>query len=140
MIKCVTLGMIDGSVNNPVIKLETDTKNYQFVTVDGDVYLIANTLVGDDFGKEDVTFKAGEYLDGYLVKKWDTQELDVDEKHIAYASDKSYADLAKDNILTIDGNGKLAVAESAPATGVYFKIVDKCRLTEKAVRVKVIVA
>lgn len=140
MIKCVTLGMIDGSVNNPVIKLETDTKNYQFVTVDGDVYLIANTLVGDDFGKEDVTFKAGEYLDGYLVKKWNTQELDVDEKHIAYASGKSYADLAKDNILTIDGNGKLAVAESAPATGVYFKIVDKCRLTEKAVRVKVIVA
>lgn len=140
MIKCTTLGMIDGSVNNPVIKLSTDTNNYQFVTVDGDVYLIANTLVGDDYGKEDVTFKAGEYLDGYLVKKWESQELDVDEKHIAYADSKGYADLAKDNILTINSNGKLAVAAAAPTSGVYFKIVDKCRLTEKAVRVKVIVA
>ena len=140
MIKCVTLGMIDGSVNNPVIKLTTDTKNYQFVTVDGDVYLISNTLAGDDYGKEDVTFKAGEYLDGYLVKKWDTQKLDVDEKHIAYAESKGYADLAVGTILTINSDGKLAVAAAAPTSGVYFKVTAKCRLTEKAVRVKVVVA
>lgn len=140
MIKCVTLGMIDGSVNNPVIKLATDTKNYQFVTVDGDVYLISNTLAGDDYGKEDVTFKAGEYLDGYLVKRWEGQQLDVDAKHISFSDSKTYADIAKDKFLKIKADGGLEYTETDPATGVYFKVVDKCRLTEKAVRVKVVVA
>ena len=41
--------------------------------------------------------------------------------------------------MTIGSDGKLAVATSAPASGVYFKVVDKCKLTEKAIKVKVIV-
>lgn len=36
--------------------------------------------------------------------------------------------------------GKLEVIANAPASGVYFKVTDKVTLTEKAVKIKVIVA
>lgn len=141
MIKVETIGMIDNAVINPVLKSEKAVTNYQFIVDDGDTYLVANTVSGDDAYVDDITFTTGEYLNGYLVKAWEGQKLVVDEKHIAYASEKSYADLvAGTTLLTVDVNGKLAVAASAPATGVYFKVTDKCRLTENAVKVKVIVA
>lgn len=140
MIKVATLGMLDIAKINPTIKSTNDVKNYQFLTDDGDVYLISNTLTGDNAYVDDVTIKAGEYLNGYLVKAWDGQNLIVDEKHITYASNKSYADIVKGTtIMTIGSDGKLAAATSAPASGVYFKVVDKCKLTEKAIKVKVIV-
>ena len=140
MIKTETIGMLDSAKVNPVLTSQTDVENYQFITNDGDVYLVANTLTGDDAGKEDVVIKAGEYLNGFLVKVWDGQKLIVDEKHIAYTASKSYSDItAGTTLMTINTNGKLAVAESAPASGVYFKVTDKCRLTQKAVKVKVIV-
>lgn len=140
MIKTETIGMLDSAKVNPVLTSQTDVENYQFITNDGDVYLVANTLTGDDAGKEDIVIKAGEYLNGFLVKAWDGQKLIIDEKHIAYAASKSYSDITTGTtLMTINTNGKLAVAESAPASGVYFKVTDKCRLTQKAVKVKVIV-
>lgn len=140
MIKVATLGMLDVAKINPTIKSTNDVKNYQFLTDDGDIYLIFNTLTGDNSYVDDVTIKAGEYLNGYLVKAWDGQNLIVDEKHIAYAASKSYADIVKGTtIMTINSDGKLAVATAAPTSGIYFKVVDKCSLTEKAVKVKVVV-
>lgn len=141
MIKVETIGMIDNAVLNSVLKSESTVANYQFITNDGDTYLVSNTVAGDDAYVDDVTFAAGEYLNGYLVKAWEGQKLIVDEKHIAYATGKSYADItAGTTLLTINADGKLAVATTAPANGVYFKVTDKCRLSEKAVKVKVMVA
>lgn len=140
MIKFETLGAYDVVKVNPVITSDNKVANYQFVTDDGDVYLIVNTLVGDDSYREDMTFKAGEYLNGYLVKSLEGLNIVIDEKHIAYKSGETYAnDIAADVILTINAAGKLEIANAAPASGVYFKVKDKVMLTEKAVKAKVMV-
>ena len=141
MIKVETIGMIDNAVLNSVLQSEKEVANYQFITDDGDTYLVCNTIAGDDAYIDDVKFAAGEYLNGYNVKAWEGQKLVVDDKHIAYASEKTYADLvAGTTLLTVNAEGKLAVASVAPESGVYFKVTDKCRLTGNAVKVKVCVA
>ena len=136
MIKVETIGMLDVAKVNPVITSESDVTNNQFITHEDNVYLVANTLVGDDAHREDVVIKAGEYLNGYLVKAWDGQKLVIDGKHVKgdYAT---YS--AKDTVLVVGDDGKLAVGE-APASGVYFVVTDKCTLTEKAIKVRVCVA
>lgn len=140
MIKVETLGMLDVAKVNPVITSTGDTVNYQFITHDGNVYLIANTIVGDDAYREDVVIKAGEYLNGYMVKAWEGQKLVIDEKHIAYGEGKSYSDIVADTtLLTINTDGKLVIATAAPANGVYFKVTDKTALTGKAVKALVVV-
>lgn len=141
MIKTETLGMLDVAKINPVIKAENDVVNNQFITYDGNLYLIANTLSGDDSYRDDVTIKAGEYLNGYLVKAWEGQKLVADEKHIKYDASKTYADIvAGTTLLKANSDGKLEVAATAPTSGVYFKVTDKCTLTGKAVKMMVIVA
>lgn len=141
MIKVETIGMIDNAVLNSVLQSAKEVANYQFITDDGDTYLVCNTIAGDDAYIDDVKFAAGEYLNGYNVKAWEGQKLVVDDKHIAYDSDKTYADLiAGTTLLTVNAEGKLAVASVAPESGVYFKVTDKCRLTGNAVKVKVYVA
>lgn len=141
MIKVETIGMIDNAVLNSVLQSAKEVANYQFITDDGDTYLVCNTIAGDDAYIDDVKFVAGEYLNGYNVKAWEGQKLVVDDKHIAYDSDKTYADLiAGTTLLTVNAEGKLAVASVAPESGVYFKVTDKCRLTGNAVKVKVYVA
>ncbi len=136
MIKVETIGMLDVAKVNPVITSESDVKNNQFIKHEDNVYLVANTLVGDDSYREDVVIKAGEYLNGYLVKAWDGQKLVIDGKHVTgdYAT---YS--AKDKVLVVGDDGKLAVGDK-PATGVYFVVTDKCTLTEKAIKVRVCVA
>ena len=140
MIKVETLGMLEIAKNNPTITSQSAVANYSFLTVDGDVYLISNTITGDDAYKKAVTIPAGEYLNGYLVKNWDGQKLIIDETHIDYASNKSYADIVVGTtLLTIKNNGQVEVADSAPASGIYFKVTEKTTLTGKAVKAKVIV-
>ena len=46
---------------------------------------------------------------------------------------------AKNTVLVVGGDGKLAVGEK-PASGVYFVVTDKCTLTEKAIKARVCVA
>ena len=141
MIKVETIGMMDNAVLNSVLQSENEVANYQFVANDGDTYLVCNTVTGDDAYVDDVKFAAGEYLNGYNVKAWEGQKLVVDEKHIAYDDEKTYADLvAGTTLLTINADGKLAIATAAPTAGVYFKVTDKCRLTSNAVKVKICIA
>jgi len=141
MIKLETIGMLDRVVVEPTIKLDSAVANYTFITYNGELYLVANTITGDNAYVDGVTLAAGEYLNGHLVKSLEGQKLVIDEKHIAYAVGKTYADLvAGTTLLKVDANGKLEVTAEVPASGVYFKITDKCRLTEKAVKATVIVA
>ena len=140
MIKCELIGMLDNAVLNSVLKSDTEVANYQFITDDGETYLVANTVTGDDAYVDDVTFAAGEYLNGYNVKAWEGQKLVIDEKHIAYASNKSYADIvAGTTLLKVASSGKLEVTADAPTSGIYFKVTDKCRLTGNAVKAKIVV-
>ena len=141
MIRIETIGQLDVAKNNPVLKSQTATANYSFITDNGDLYLIANTITGDNAYVDDNTIAAGDYLNGFLVKAWEGQKLIADEKHIAYASNKSYADIvAGTTLMKANSGGKLEVIANAPASGVYFKVTDKVTLTQKAVKIKVIVA
>ena len=138
MIKCRTIGMLDHAVTNPVIKLNKDIANYSFVTVDGDLYLIMNTTTGDDAYVDDVVIKAGNLLNGYLMRAFASQEIVADEKHIAYANGSDFDDITVGTTLfTVNESGKLAVANAAPQSGIYFKCTGKTALTGNAVILKV---
>lgn len=133
MIKVETLGMLDVAKINPVLKSDKDVANYSFITDDGDVYLVSNTIVGDSSYKENATIPAGEYLNGYLVEAWKGQKLVVDGKHVTGGIDA----LKKDDILVVAEDGTLKTGE---ATGVHFVVTEKVTLTEAAIKVKVAVA
>lgn len=140
MIKVETTGMYDIAKNNPVLTSESEVANHSFITVDGILYFIDNTVVGDDAYKENVVIPVGDYLNGYQVKAWEGQKLVADEKHIDYASGKKYSDIvAGTTLMNVNDNGKLEVISSAPTFGIYFKVTDKTRLTENAVKIVVIV-
>ena len=140
MIKCETIGMLDREVLNPVLTSVSDVANYSFLASDGKLYLIANTLTGDNAYRDDYTIPAGEYLNGHLVEAWKGQKLVIDAKHITYGSGESYAGItAGTTLLKVDGSNHLVITDSAPASGVYFKVTDKCTLTGEAVKAEVLV-
>lgn len=127
--------MLDTAKVNPVLTHTADVKNYSFLTIDDDLYLIANTLTGDDAGKEDVVIKKGDYLNGFLVKAWEGQKLVIDAKHI------------QDELTTLNVNDALEAQEdgtlkkSESGEGVHLVITDKgATLTGAAVKAKVVVA
>lgn len=141
MIKCETLGMIQIAKNNPVLTSETDTAIYDFITQDGITYLVANTLSGDESYRDDIVIKAGDPISGFEILAWEGMNLIVDEKHIAYGENVDYDDITVGTtLMTIGDTGKLEISENAPNDGLYFKVIEKCRLTEKAVKVLIMVA
>lgn len=134
MIKVETLGMLDIAKSNPVLKSERDVKNYSFLTDSGILYLIANTIVGDDAYREDVVIPAGNFLNGYQVDAWAGQKLVVDAKHVT----GGIASLHKNDVLVANTDGTL---KTGSATGVHFVVTDlNVRLTEAAIKVRVVVA
>ena len=136
MIKIETLGMLDSAKVNPVLTHTADVKNYSFLKIDEELYLIANTVTGDDSYKEDVVIEKGNYLNGFLVRAWDGQKLVIDAKHI------------KDELTTINVDDKLEAQEDGTlkksegeATGTYFVVTDKgVTLTGAAIKAKVVVS
>jgi len=142
MIKVETLGMIENAKNVATLTSQNVVSNYQFITDNGVLYLIDNVVTGDDAYKEGITFAAGTKLRGFEVKAWENQKLVVDEKHIAYDTGETYASsiTAGTTLLGVDNDGKLEIISSVPASGVYFKVTEKVTLTEKAVKVRVMVA
>ena len=141
MIKFATIGAGFAAKNDPTITSQSAVANYTFLTHEGTTYLIMNIVNGDDSYVDDITFAAGEKLRGIDVKSIEGLKLVVDGKHITYASGKTIADIDVDDVLTIGNDGKLAVAEAAPGSGVYFKVTKTgVKLTEAAIEVKVCVA
>lgn len=141
MIKIEHIGQLDVAKINPVIKVNAAVKNYQFVTDNGIVYLICNSVTGDNAYVDDATFAANEYLNGYQLDAWIGQKLVADEKHIAYGSSESYASItAGTTLMKVDSDGKLAIISSAPQSGLYFKVTEKTTLTQKAVKLLVMKA
>lgn len=133
MIKVETLGMLDIAKINPVLKSEEDVKNYSFLTADGILYLISNTIVGDDTYLKDVVIPAGDFLNGYQVDAWVGQKLVIDGKHI----EGGVAALNVGDALVVAEDGNLKVGTAA---GVHFVVTDKTTLTEAAVKARVAVA
>ena len=133
--------MYDIAKINPILTSQSDVNNYSFITVDGILYLVMNTITGDNSYIDDAVLPAGEFLNGYQVDAWLGQKLVVDEKHIAYGSGVDFDDItAGTTLLKVANSGKLEIAQSAPQSGIYFKVTDKTVLTENAVKVKVMTA
>ena len=134
MIKIETLGMLDTAKVNPILTHTADVKNYSFLKKDEELYLIANTITGDDAYKEDVVTKKGDYLNGFLVKAWDGQKLVIDAKHI------------QDELTNLNVNDKLEAQDDGTlkkndggVTGTYFVVTDKdVTLTGAAIKAKVV--
>lgn len=134
MIKCETVGMIEVCKVNPVLKSEKDVVNNSFITVDGEVYLVSNVINGDDSYREDVVVKAGEFLNGFYLKAWENQKLFIDGKHITGGVDAAPVG----TVLVPAEDGTLVPGE---AEGVHLVVTDtNLRLTEKAVKAKIVVA
>lgn len=134
MIKIETLGMLDVAKVNPVLKHTEDVKNYSFITVDDELYLVSNTITGDNAYREDVAIPAGEYLNGFLVRAWDGQKLVIDGKHIQ----DELSGLSVGDVLVAQDDGTL---KKGDAEGVHLVITDTgVTLTEAAVKAKVVVA
>lgn len=134
MVKFETIGMIQASALNPILKLEKDVKNYSFITVDDVQYLVLNVINGDDSYREDVVIKAGECLNGYNLKYLVDQKLFIDGKHITGGIDS----VAEGTILVPAEDGTLVEGE---AEGVHLVVTDiNLRLTEKAVKAKIVIA
>lgn len=134
MIKVETIGMIDRAVNNPILTSENDVNNYSFITVDDVLYLVSNTIVGDDAYKENVVIPAGEYLNGFQVKAWEGQKLVIDGKHVTGGIDT----IAKGDVLVAQEDGTLT---TGVASGVHFVVSDiGVTLTEPAIKAVVTVA
>ena len=137
MIKIHEIGMLDNAVNVPDKLAASDIANYSFIAQDGETYLVANTINGDKSYEDNGVIKAGEYMNLFLVRAWDTKELEIDAKHI----DGDYADItAGTTLLKVASDGGLEIASSAPASGVYFKVTKKISLTGDAVLAKIMVA
>lgn len=134
MIKFETIGMWDVAKVNPVLKSDKDIPNYSFITVDDIVYWVYNTINGDDSYREDIVIPAGEYLNGYMLKAHEGQKFLIDGKHI----EGGVAAAPAGTILVPAEDGKLIPGD---ASGVCFVVTDdNIRLTEKAVKARVIVA
>lgn len=134
MVKTETIGMIEVCKVNPIIKLDKDVKNHSFITVDEVVYLVANTLTGDNAYREDIVLPAGEYLNGFDLRAWEGQKLVIDGKHI----DGGVEAAVEGAILVPAEDGMLKVGE---ADGVHLVVTDvNTRLTEKAIKAKIVVA
>lgn len=133
MIKFETVGMYDDARNNPTLKSESDVKNQSFVTIDGVLYFVDNTIVGDDAYREGVVIPAGEFLRGYDVKALEGQNFVVDGKHVTGGIDS----LKDGDILVADTDGSL---KAGTATGVHFVVKGTTVLTENAIKIKVAVA
>lgn len=131
MIKVETIGMYDVAKINPTLVSDKEVANHSFITVDNILYLIDNTVVGDDAYREGIVFPAGEKLNGYAVKAWEGQKLVVDGKHV----EGGIASLNDGDIL-VAKDGKLAAGE---AVGTYFIVAGKTTLTEPAIKVTVAV-
>lgn len=139
MIKCENLGMLDIAKINPVLTSASDVNNNSFlVGADGITYVIMNDISGDDAYKDDVTLKAGSYLNGYDVSAWVGQKLIVDGKHITGGVSGLTAGTS---VLVIDGDHPgMLKAGSGSAGDIIFKVTQKLTLTEAAVKVQIAIA
>lgn len=138
MIKLKSLGMFKIAKNNPVLTASRAVNLYDFIIEDGVTYLVANNPTGDDSYKSKLVIPAGSCLNGFNVAAWVNQKLVIDASHIAFGSGETYEGITENvTMLTVitngDNKGKLQIAETTPASGIYFVVTKKCRLTEQAV-------
>lgn len=150
MLKAKTVGMInDNKKSFPTVKAHADILNGYFCTITdtatvaptadsakgADLHVAMNTINGDD-SYRDVGIKQGEYVNAFLVKQWDKQNLQLNDKHLTNA----YTTVAKDDKLVVDTDGKLVKKSDVTGFAIYFRVVDKIQFCGNGLEVQIVVA
>lgn len=160
MVKIFSVGMIEHDAkNHPVAVAATEVPNGYIFTegADGtasapvagasgakqtaDLFIALNDHIGDYRGTNK-TIPAGDPLNGYMLKAWDGQYLELDEDNITYGDSESYASITAGTTNMVAGtDGKFAIAAAVTYYGLYFKVVEKIRMgTKNGIRVQIVVA
>ena len=156
MLKVKTVGMIEKSAkNNPVVKAQEKMKNGALYTVNNgkavlpvegtaskkqsqDLFVAINTGIGDKRYTE-FEIENGEYLNSYLLKAWEGQELVFDESHITYGENEDYSKLVVNETKLVAGaDGNFKIAADISNYGVYFEVVEKLQFNGNAVSAKIV--
>lgn len=127
MIKLEHLGSFNNIVNSPVLTYTKDIPNYSFIIINDCLYLIANTLTGDDSYRDDIVIPAGKPLNGFFCKSLEGENLIIDKKHV----EGNANELLVDDILVAQDNGKLGKGD---ISNIYFLITD---IRKSVIKVKV---
>lgn len=151
MIKLETIGMYKNVKNDPTVKAHAEIPNGYVFTINADhktaaptattakaldLWFAMNTRYDDD-RHTDAKIAQDEYVNAYLLKEFDHQNLIVDEDNLTTAA----TSLAVGDTLVVDTNGKFAKETTLTGYKVYLKIVEKIQMGEKAaVRAQVVLA
>jgi len=150
MIKVRTIGMIEkNSKNNPTIKAHEDLKNgalhvveneltaYPFDTKSKEICIALNTGAGDS-QYTDFNIKKGEFVNSYLLKAWDGQELVLDESHITYSKSQNYSSIIPGSTKLVAGNdGNFKIETDASSYGIYFEVTKKLQFNGNGIVAKI---
>lgn len=147
MVKGYTIQMIEHQAfNNPTVVASTDVINgYLFTITDGasvapaandaELYVALNDLYGDDRYVEGAIIPSGSMLNGYRLKDWEGEQLEVSGDNLATA----IGSISVGDTLKADANGKFS--KTGLNTGVTFTVTGKFSYGNKVgVRVKIVVA
>ena len=151
MIKLETIGMYKNVKNDPTVKAHAEIPNGYVFTVDAnhktaaptattakalDLWFAMNTRYDDD-RYTDAKIAQGEYVNAYLLKEFDHQNLIVDEDNLTTAVDT----LAVGDTLVADTYGKFVKETTLTGYKVYLEVIEKVQMGEKAaVRAQVVLA
>lgn len=156
MLKLKTIGMIEKNAkNNPVVVANEDMKNGSLYTVsegrsvlpvDGtsgspqsaDLYVAINTGSGDA-RYTDFVISEGDYLNSYLLKAWEGQEIVFDESHITYGSNQDYSKIVPGVTKLVAGtDGKFKIASDVANYKMHFEVMEKLQFNGNAVSAKIV--
>lgn len=151
MIKFETIGMHKYIKNDPTVKAHADIDNGYVFTIDSNHKTAAPTSTTakgldlwfahneryDDNRYTDAKILTGEYVNAYLLKEFDHQNLIIDEDSLTTAFDS----LAVGDTMVVDTYGKFAKETTLTGYKVYVTILEKMVFGAKnAVRVQVVLA
>ena len=131
--------------NNPTVVASTDVINgYLFTITDGasvapaadtaELYVALNDLYGDDRYVEGAIIPSGSRLNGYRLKDWAGEQLEVSGDNLGTA----IGSISVGDTLKADANGKFS--KTGLNTGTTFVVTEKFSYGNKVgVRVKITV-
>jgi hypothetical protein len=155
MVKLNSIGMFKTEKNRPTVKAHTDIDNYYLCTIsDGltvapvvgtstasqsdDIYIVMNTITGDNRYVAENTIASADYCNTFLVKQWENQDLIVTEDSITYESGVNYASISAGTTNFVAGSdGKFNISVDTSYHGVYFACVEKLLYNGNAIAVTV---
>jgi hypothetical protein len=150
MLKVKTVGMInDNKKSFPFVNAHADIINGYFCSIsdtetvaltassakEEDVYVVMNTTSGHD-SYCDIDIKKGEKVNAFLVKEWDRQDLQLNEKHLTTA----YASINVNDKLVAGTDGKLSKVSDVSGYALYFRVKNKVMFDGNGLEVQIIVA